>query len=612
MKDRKIYLILTIISIIFLGIGGTLAVTSSIIATNITQIKSGDLTLTISGGGNQSVSFVPSKCTDKNAIKRTIVAKAVNTSGGKVSFSIGLNITELSDTYKKDTLRYALTTNSSSCNINIITGGNFEDKIEGSDVWLIKNDYDNITRSGNTYTKTYYLYIWLDESETEYFDGNISVKLKGSTSNNPNLPVADDYDDGNGVNTLFYQIESKADKYTRVDFSKQSSEDGTNGIYTTVNTQNGIPVYYYRGAVDNNHVIFANFCWRIVRTTETGGVKLIYDGVPSNGECNNTGDDTVIGKPAFNSKYKSPAYAGYMYGTAYEASVNDITTLTGSIVFGNDATYDASTNTYTLNNTYTLTDASNWSTNYSTVASKYHYTCFNSSTSCQKVNYIYLIYSGDKNAYYFELSDGKKHLDILKEMLDDSTNTTNSDVKNFIDMWYQNNMTNYTLQLEDIAFCNDRSYDVSKTGWNKDYSNTGSEHWLSFGSAQRAFSRNASLICPNINDKFTVSADNGNGALTYPVGMITGEEMAYAGAVIWLQNTTYYLYNGSGKYNWTISPTDFANNFITVAMLTGSGRYSASSVIAVGQIGVHPAISLKKGTILSSGSGIATDPYVVG
>ena len=612
MKDRKIYLILTIISIIFLGIGGTLAVTSSIIATNITQIKSGDLTLTISGGGNQSVSFVPSKCTDKNAIKRTIVAKAVNTSGGKVSFSIGLNITELSDTYKKDTLRYALTTNSSSCNINIITGGNFEDKIEGSDVWLIKNDYDNITRSGNTYTKTYYLYIWLDESETEYFDGNISVKLKGSTSNNPNLPVADDYDDGNGVNTLFYQIESKADKYTRVDFSKQSSEDGTNGIYTTVNTQNGIPVYYYRGAVDNNHVIFANFCWRIVRTTETGGVKLIYDGVPSNGECNNTGDDTVIGKPAFNSKYKSPAYAGYMYGTAYEASVNDITTLTGSIVFGNDATYDASTNTYTLNNTYTLTDASNWSTNYSTVASKYHYTCFNSSTSCQKVNYIYLIYSGDKNAYYFELSDGKKHLDILKEMLDDSTNTTNSDVKNFIDMWYQNNMTNYTLQLEDIAFCNDRSYDVSKTGWNKDYSNTGSEHWLSFGSAQRAFSRNASLICPNINDKFTVSADNGNGALTYPVGMITGEEMAYVGAVIWLQNTTYYLYNGSGKYNWTISPTDFANNFITVAMLTGSGRYSASSVIAVGQIGVHPAISLKKGTILSSGSGIATDPYVVG
>ena len=612
MKNRKIYLILTIISIIFLGIGGTLAVTSSIIATNITQIKSGDLTLTISGGGNQSVSFVPSKCTDKNAIKRTIVAKTVNTSGGKVSFSIGLDITELSDTYKKDTLRYALTTNSSSCNINIITGGNFEDKIEGSDVWLIKNDYDNITRSGNTYTKTYYLYIWLDESETEYFDGNISVKLKGSTSNNPNLPVADDYDDGNGVNTLFYQIESKADKYTRIDFSKQSSEDGTNGIYTTVNTQNGIPVYYYRGAVDNNHVLFANFCWRIVRTTETDGVKLIYDGVPSNGQCNNTGDNTVIGKPAFNSKYKSPAYAGYMYGTAYEASIKDITTLTGPIVFGNDATYDASTNTYTLNNTYTLTDTSNWSTNYSTVASKYHYTCFNASTSCQKVNYIYLIYSGDKNAYYFELSNGKKHLEILKEMLDYSTNTTNSVVKNFIDTWYQNNMTNYTSKLEDIAFCNDRSYDVSKSGWNKDYSNTGSEPQLYFGSTQRAFSRNASLICPNVNDKFTVDASNGNGALTYPVGMITGEEMAYAGAVIWVQNTTYYLYNGSGKYNWTISPFDFANNFTTVAMLTGSGRYSASSVIAVGQIGVHPAISLKKGTILSSGSGTTTDPYVVG
>ncbi|MDD5865920.1 MAG: hypothetical protein PUD07_05550 [bacterium] len=39
------------------------------------------------------------------------------------------------------------------------------------------------------------------------------------------------------------------------------------------------PVYYYNGAVEDNNVLFGGFCWKIVRTTDTGGVKLIYNGV---------------------------------------------------------------------------------------------------------------------------------------------------------------------------------------------------------------------------------------------------------------------------------------------------------------------------------------------
>lgn len=42
-------------------------------------------------------------------------------------------------------------------------------------------------------------------------------------------------------------------------------------------------VYYYYGKAENNNVLFANYCWKIVRTTDTGGVKLLYNGVPSNG-----------------------------------------------------------------------------------------------------------------------------------------------------------------------------------------------------------------------------------------------------------------------------------------------------------------------------------------
>ena len=39
------------------------------------------------------------------------------------------------------------------------------------------------------------------------------------------------------------------------------------------------PVYYFNGAVEDNNVLFAGFCWKIVRTTDTGGIKMIYNGV---------------------------------------------------------------------------------------------------------------------------------------------------------------------------------------------------------------------------------------------------------------------------------------------------------------------------------------------
>ena len=607
MERKRLFIILTIISIVFLSIGGTFAyLTTSAVATNITQIKSGNLTMTIDGGGNSNTSFMPAKCTSEYAIKKKIVATSTNTSGGKVSFSIGMNIATLSDSLKRESMRYTLTTNASSCTEGIISSGSFKNKTVGSDVWLIKNDYDNITKSGNNYTKTYYLYIWLDETETQNLSGSISVNMKGTSSNNPNLPIDYGYNDGNANNTLFYKIKSNANKYTRIDFSKQSSADGTKGIYTTTNTENNVPVYYYRGAVDNNHVLFANFCWRIVRTTETGGVKLIYDGKPSNGQCNNTKEATTIGYIQFNTSYNSPAYVGYMYNTVHTASSKDITTLSGNIVFGNDVTYDASTKKYTLKDTKTLTNPSNWGTGYSNYTDKYHYTCFNSGTTCQSVYYIHAIYSEDKHAYYFTLTNGKKPKDLLNDMFEGNINVKESNAKVKIDAWYKTNMTSYTSKLEDIGFCNDRTYyNFNSSGWNKDYSNY--DKWLNFGSKQRLENRKLSLVCPRQLDKFSVSADNGNGKLTYPVGMITAEEMAYAGAVIWQTNTSYYLYNG--VYNWSFSPFGFYNWYASGFTLRSSGDFSSNYV--TDSLGGRPVLSLKSGTVLSSGSGTSSSPYVI-
>ena len=125
-------------------------------------------------------------------------------------------------------------------------------------------------------------------------------------------------DDGKGIkrntNSLYEQIAKETQIDTSINFGAISSDTNGLGVYTlerTVNTAN--PVLYYRGAVENNNVIFGGFCWKIIRTTETGGIKMIYNGTPTDGVCNATGDATEIGKSAFNTEHNDPKYAGYMY-----------------------------------------------------------------------------------------------------------------------------------------------------------------------------------------------------------------------------------------------------------------------------------------------------------
>ena len=85
-------------------------------------------------------------------------------------------------------------------------------------------------------------------------------------------------------------IDNQKSKYvsatTGINWNNISSDINGKGIYLRAGTENDpYPIYYYRGAVTDNNVVFAGFCWQIVRTTSTGGTKLIY-----NGEANQVDD----------------------------------------------------------------------------------------------------------------------------------------------------------------------------------------------------------------------------------------------------------------------------------------------------------------------------------
>ena len=86
--------------------------------------------------------------------------------------------------------------------------------------------------------------------------------------------------------------------------------------------------YYFRGAVTNNYVEFANKCWRIVRVSGDGSVKLILHNDNTTGAANpcdaaNNSDSAAFARysgttytSAFNTNYNDNTYVGFMYGQA--------------------------------------------------------------------------------------------------------------------------------------------------------------------------------------------------------------------------------------------------------------------------------------------------------
>ncbi len=190
----------------------------------------------------------------------------------------------------------------------------------------IKNKLDNdatVVKAKETLNGA--LTVTLDKTSTEEVSEEYTCKLEFNAVERETLGVKP-------IN-LYNMIRDNADTTTVIDYKIQSGVSGTNGIYTTTATEGSDPVYFFRGAADkiNNNIIFNNMCWKIIRTTETGGVKIIYNGTPTDGKCEiQTGEETQIGTSLFNMEAensksaKDNAYVGYMYGTAgsstYEAT----------------------------------------------------------------------------------------------------------------------------------------------------------------------------------------------------------------------------------------------------------------------------------------------------
>ena len=232
------------------------------------------------------------------------------------------NLSKIGD---KSVLEYEVTNNSNNYDAEVIVNCKVKDNTEAK-YTSIKNELEGnatVVKAKETLNGT--LTVTLNKTATEEVKEEYVCELTFNAVERDTIAVS-------GTN-LYNLIKNNADTTTAIDYKVRSGVSGTNGIYTTTSTEGNVPVYYYRGDADkvNNNIIFNNMCWKIIRTTENNGIKIIYNGTPTDGKCETqTGTSTQIGTSAFNESYNDNAYVGYMYGTAgsstYEAThanIND-------------------------------------------------------------------------------------------------------------------------------------------------------------------------------------------------------------------------------------------------------------------------------------------------
>mgnify|MGYP004516967561 FL=1 len=191
------------------------------------------------------------------------------------------------------------------------------------------------------------------------------------------------------------------------------------------------------------------------------------------------------------------------------------------------------------------------------------------------------------------------------------TNTNNSTIKTYIDNWYASNMTSYTKYLSPTAvYCNDREVGSGT------YSAAGSAFYYA-AYTRLATNKTPTYDCTNNNDKFTVDASSGNGKLTYPIALMTADEIAYAGGRTGQETPMWYYTNSSLESStgtiswWSLSP-NLWNGAARSWFVFGSGRPGDFGDGHVDDSrGVRPAVSLKSCVKYSTGNGTSETPYEI-
>ena len=509
-KKQKKVMIYTLIVSLICAVGVSYAFfTAGISSETSTTVRAdaGTMKITYDGGKEINLSGIYPK--DDVWATKTITVTGNNTTDAEMYYKLTLVVD--SNTFKADDpLQYELVSTNTSTNGEIIPNISKTD-ITGTSIELGSGKFAKANNASHTYELKIY-YPKKSTSQNANQGAAFSAHVEITSAKAPT------------VNTLAQTILAKNEVKAPITTPGAAISTASEALLASTEDDYGTS-YYFRGAVTNNYVEFANKCWRIVRVGGDGSVKLILHNDNPTGAANpcdsaNNSASAAFArysgttyKSAFNTNYNDNAYVGFKYGTP------------GS-------------------GTYQATHA----------------------------------------------------------------NTNNSTILTNLETWYTNNLKTYADAIADTVWCNDKtatdkSYDP--WGWNPNGLGYGTNTTF-YGATQRLVGTSGSAggTGPSLKCNGELSK------ITSKVGLITADELAYAGYAYAKNNTTTYLQeNATDTYWWSLSPFDFNNGYAYVwSVYGGSGLFHNYRVNNTR--GVRPSISLKS-TTNATGEGTSSSPYII-
>ncbi len=391
--------------------------------------------------------------------------------------------------------------------------------------------------------------------------------------------------------SLYEEMQNNSASDVEIDFSTSYG----NGLFSRNTTLNDeYPIYYYRGNIDNNNVIFAEKCWKIVRTTDQGGIKLVYNGIPNGDACTNTGVNSMLVAQTFQNRnyYGSFAFGGYSYGDYYwNGSVNG---QKENAYFGSTVTYEDGK--YKLVNPKIGLDEN------------HHYSC-NSTNIDDTCSRVYFYTSGSYfptsgyylGKYYIILENGKKIDDAVIDMTYAHNDSIKSTAHNKLDNWYIENLKSYEDIIEDTNWCNEKK--LAKTYWNEN-------GYLNLSTLNYKVNSKYENEYPILNCETTMNVKSKY--LSYPIALLTADEVILAGGSVSDSTATndYYLRTGANFY-YLLNPKyyDYSQGVFMYCINSYGGIDSCSVRSTITYL--RPAISLKHIATYYKGDGSKNKPYCV-
>ena len=192
-------------------------------------------------------------------------------------------------------------------------------------------------------------------------------------------------------------------------------------------------------------------------------------------------------------------------------------------------------------------------------------------------------------------------------------NTNDSTIKTYVDNWYKNNLTAYTKYLSnDAVYCNDRNLASGQT-----YS-TSTTNLFNYASYERIPNKQPTYNCTNISDAFSVN--NTSAKLDYPVGLMTIDELSYAGGQAYTKLTApyaWYYTNANGESItgstdfWALSSNGWGANSFGWFVRGSVDPGCLNGIDVDGSNAVRPSVSLLSYNLISRGNGSPENPYEI-